>query len=179
MVVESSPVIFSFILIFGWSPFLQIRLSKCRLSPSEGMGGFKMFHMYLNRFQAWDKLEFVGFPLTAKWACTITVSFTAWHHIPSSLLCMMLTLGNKDWRIQLDIFDLQFEEVDTYCLNMLSDFCYLKYCHTRAPSWILSFAENLASFSLQDGATKLYYNHWLSQPTSQPANQPAVNLPCI
>ena len=33
-----------------------------------------------------------------------------------------------------------------------------QYCHTRAPSWILSYAENLASFSLQDGATKwLYY----------------------
>merc|ERR1711888_383936 len=32
------------------------------------------------------------------------------------------------------------------------------YCHTRAPSWIFSLAENLASSSLQDGATKwLYY----------------------
>ena len=30
-------------------------------------------------------------------------------------------------------------------------------CHTRAPSWILSYAENLASFSLQDGATKWYH----------------------
>ena len=28
---------------------------------------------------------------------------------------------------------------------------------TRAPSWILGQAENLASFSLQDGATKWYY----------------------
>ena len=32
-----------------------------------------------------------------------------------------------------------------------------KCCHTRAPSWILSQAENLASVSLQDGATKWYY----------------------
>ena len=31
------------------------------------------------------------------------------------------------------------------------------FCHTRAPSWILSQAENLASVSLQDGATKWYY----------------------
>ena len=31
------------------------------------------------------------------------------------------------------------------------------YCHTRAPSWILSSAENLASSNLQDGATKWYY----------------------
>ena len=34
------------------------------------------------------------------------------------------------------------------------------YCHNQAPSWILS----LASFSLQDGATKWYYNHWTTQP---------------
>ena len=34
--------------------------------------------------------------------------------------------------------------------------CSLPYCHTRAPSWILSQAENLAS-GLQDGATKWYY----------------------
>ena len=32
------------------------------------------------------------------------------------------------------------------------------FCHTRAPSWILSKAENLASSSLQDGATKWLYN---------------------
>ena len=32
-----------------------------------------------------------------------------------------------------------------------------RFCHTRAPSWILSQAENLASVSLQDGATKWYY----------------------
>ena len=37
-----------------------------------------------------------------------------------------------------------------------------------APSWILSWAVNLASFSLQDGATEWYYNHWLGQPASQP-----------
>ena len=35
----------------------------------------------------------------------------------------------------------------------------LSYCHTRAPSWILRKTENLASLSLQDGATKWYYNH--------------------
>ena len=34
---------------------------------------------------------------------------------------------------------------------------YAPYCHTRAPSWILSQAENLASVILQDGATKWYY----------------------
>ena len=28
------------------------------------------------------------------------------------------------------------------------------FCHTQAPSWILSKAKNLASSSLQDGATK-------------------------
>ena len=46
------------------------------------------------------------------------------------------------------------------------------YCHTQAPSWILS----LASFSLQDGATKWYYNHWLSQPANQPASQQSTYL---
>ena len=41
-----------------------------------------------------------------------------------------------------------------------------------APSWILSYAENLASFNLQDGATEWYYNHsWASQPPSQPASR--------
>ena len=34
----------------------------------------------------------------------------------------------------------------------------LHYCHTRAPSWILSKADNLASSSLQDGATKWLYD---------------------
>ena len=34
----------------------------------------------------------------------------------------------------------------------------LNYCHTQAPSWILSYTENLANSSLQDGATRwLYY----------------------
>ena len=47
----------------------------------------------------------------------------------------------------------------------------LKCCHTRAPSWILSQAENLASFSLQDGATKWYYNHWTSQPACHPPSR--------
>ena len=31
---------------------------------------------------------------------------------------------------------------------------YIRNCHTRAPSWSLSSAENLLSSSLQDGATK-------------------------
>ena len=31
---------------------------------------------------------------------------------------------------------------------------FLQYCRTWAPSWIFSLAENLESFSLQDGATK-------------------------
>ena len=31
-------------------------------------------------------------------------------------------------------------------------------------TWV---AENLASFSLQDGATKWYYNHWTSHPATQ------------
>ena len=48
-----------------------------------------------------------------------------------------------------------------------------QYCHTRTPSWILSYAENLASFSLQDRATEWHYNHWLTHP----ASQPSVNLP--
>ena len=41
----------------------------------------------------------------------------------------------------------------------------LHYCHTRAPSWILSKADNLASSSLQDGATK-WYDH--VHPASHP-----------
>ena len=37
--------------------------------------------------------------------------------------------------------------------NAIMQYFRKHYCHTRAPSWILSQAENLASFSLQDGAT--------------------------
>ena len=46
-----------------------------------------------------------------------------------------------------------------------SQHSYLKFsnCHTRAPSWTLSKAENLASSSSQDGATKWYY--CLQEPT--------------
>ena len=43
-----------------------------------------------------------------------------------------------------------------------------------APSWILSNAENLASFSLQDGATKWYY--FLSE-TGRPPGHPATRPP--
>ena len=42
-----------------------------------------------------------------------------------------------------------------------------------APSWILSLAENLASFSLQDGAR---IGTIIIGPPSQPASQPASNL---
>ena len=52
------------------------------------------------------------------------------------------------------------------------------FCHTRALSWIRSYAENLASFSLQDGAMKWYYNHWASHPLSHPTTHPAVNRTC-
>ena len=31
---------------------------------------------------------------------------------------------------------------------------FFQYCHTRAPSWIFSLAENLGSSSIQDGAMK-------------------------
>ena len=44
-----------------------------------------------------------------------------------------------------------------------------RYCHTRAPSWIISCAENLASSSLQDGATKwVYYAVGTTHPPTQP-----------
>ena len=43
------------------------------------------------------------------------------------------------------------------------------YCHNRAPSWIFSSAENLASSSLQDGATRwLYYVAGTTYQTTQP-----------
>ena len=44
-----------------------------------------------------------------------------------------------------------------------------------APSWILSKAENLASSSLQDGATKWYY--FLSKPADRPAGLPSTRPP--
>ena len=38
--------------------------------------------------------------------------------------------------------------------------CYLlPILPHSAPSWVLSLAENPASFCLQDGATEWYYNH--------------------
>ena len=43
-----------------------------------------------------------------------------------------------------------------------------------APSWILSQAENPASSSLQDGATKWYY--FLSKPAGRPAGWPPDHL---
>ena len=42
-----------------------------------------------------------------------------------------------------------------------------------APSWILSYAENLASFSLQDGATKW---HDYVPATTHPPTHPGYNL---
>ena len=45
----------------------------------------------------------------------------------------------------------------------------LHFCHTRAPSWILSSADNLASSNLQDGATKwLYYAVGTTHPPNPP-----------
>ena len=45
------------------------------------------------------------------------------------------------------------------------------YCHNRAPSWIFSLAENLASSSLQDGATKWIY--YVAGTTHPPTNPPS------
>ena len=51
----------------------------------------------------------------------------------------------------------------------------IEYCHTRAPSWILSQAENLASPSLQDEATKwLYYAVGTAHPPTHPGTHPAT-----
>ena len=43
-----------------------------------------------------------------------------------------------------------------------------KYCHTRAPSWILSQAENLVSSILQDGAMEWHYSCHI--PPTHPTN---------
>ena len=53
---------------------------------------------------------------------------------------------------------------------------FVLYCHTRAPSWILSQAENLASVSLQDGATKWYY--FLVWTTHPPPTHPQLSFSC-
>ena len=44
----------------------------------------------------------------------------------------------------------------------------IDFCHTRAPSWNLSKAEYLESYSLQDGATKWLYN--AAEPNTHPPN---------
>ena len=49
-------------------------------------------------------------------------------------------------------FLVKYRRTGTRCVSH-----HLSFCHTRAPSWILSYAENLASSSLQDGAMKWLY----------------------
>ena len=49
----------------------------------------------------------------------------------------------------------------------MKEYCF---CHTRAPSWILSQAENLASSILQDGAMEWHYSYHIP-PTHPPYQQ--------
>ena len=48
------------------------------------------------------------------------------------------------------------------------------YCHTRLHLIFSSKLRIWQVVSLQDGATEWYYNHWLSQPSNQPASQPST-----
>ena len=60
---------------------------------------------------------------------------------------------------------------DIFCIIAYWYTCILILPHSGS---ILDSQLSWESFSLQDGATKWYYNHLLSQPT----NQPPVNLLC-
>ena len=63
----------------------------------------------------------------------------------------------------------------------LTFWIYPFFCHTRAPSWILSQAENLTCFSLQDGATNWYYFlPWTTHPppTSHSPTHPQLSFSC-
>ena len=72
--------------------------------------------------------------------------------------------GGRDVKKIRDFFFLHFlacffdgSEILSHLENIKSKIyenLTFNFCHTRAPSWILSSAENLASSNLQDGATK-------------------------